>query len=336
MRMRIAVVAAAGLLAAGCGSPFGGQSLPSTSQLVNGAADGFAKATSLEVSGTFTEASASYTVDIQFAPPSTAHLTVTQNNKLRFEGLAVNGKIFFRGRDFIALLLGSGTSDQQLAKAVGDRWFTSSAPKDVIPLDVSPFTDASKVKANFLTTLPAKRKDNVTSSGVMTAELTTDDYIVNITEASPYRLVSLRTAQGKTVQQLTDATLAYSNFNKDFAIQTPTDVVDKDNHSTWPPMYTRVSIEHSGCNDPCTLSAVYRNDGGTTGASAPSTVNFTLTSKADGSALGSCKATIQPDVANGQTVTESCSISSSAWTAFNSVNGNVYIYNAVVDNPAYD
>ena len=27
---------------------------------------------------------------------------------------------------------------------------------------------------------------------------------------------------------------------------------------------------------------------------------------------------------------------SGAWTAFNNVNGNVYIYNAVADNPAYD
>jgi hypothetical protein len=333
MRIRILVVVAAGLLAAGCGLPFGGQSLPSTSQLVNGAADGFAKATGFEVTGALTEDGASYTLDVQFTPPSTNHVTLTQNGTLNVESVAVNGKVFYRGRAFIALLVGSSASDQQLAKAVGDRWLTSSS---AIPFDLGAFTDASKIKDNFLSASSLKRKDNVSSNGTMTAELTADDYILNITEASPYRLVLLRTAQGKTVQKLSDAKLAFTNYNKDFAIQTPTDVVDRDNHSTWPPMYTRVSVNNSKCDDPCILSAVYRNDGGTTGASAPSTVNFTLTSKADGSALGSCKATIQPDVANGQTVTATCSISSAAWTAFNNVNGNVYIYNAVADNPAYD
>jgi hypothetical protein len=188
-----------------------------------------------------------------------------------------------------------------------------------------------------LTTSSLKRKDNVSTNGVMTAELTADDYILNISEASPYRLVSLRTAAGKTVQKLSDAQLTYTNYNKNFAIQAPTDAIDKNDHSTWPPLYTRVSVNNSRCNDPCILTAVFRNDGGMAGASAPSTINFTLTSKADGSVLGSCnKVPIQPDVANGQTVTECCEISSSAWTAFNAVNGNVYIYNAVVDNPAYD
>jgi len=330
MRIRVLamVMAAAGLAAAGCG----GQSLPSTSELVNGAADGFGKATGLEITGTFVENSFNYTIDMQITPPNTAHLTMTQN-ALHIESEQVNGKVFYRGKEFVASVLGTAPEDKQLANAVGDRWFTS---KDATPIDVSGFSDATKVKANFLNTLSVTRKDNVTSNGVVTAELTGADYILNITEASPHRLVQLRTAQGKTVQEMTDAKLAFSNYNKDLAIQAPTDVVAKDNSSTWPPRYTRVSIEHSRCDDPCTLSAVYKNDGGTTGASAPSTITFTLTSKADGSALGSCKATIQPDVANGETVTESCSISSSAWTAFNSVNGNVYIYNAVADNPAYD
>ena len=330
MRIRVlALVLAAGLAIAGCG----GKSLPSTSELVNGAADSFAKATSFQVTGSATEDAAAYALDVQFTPPNTEHVTLTQNGTINVESVGVNGKYFYRGRAFIALLLGSSVSDQQLARAVGDRWYTSNSATS---FDLAAFTDASKIKDNFLSTTSLKRKDNVSSNGVMTAELTADDYILNITEAPPYRLVLLQTVQGKTVQKLSDAKLAFSNYNKDFATQTPTDVVDKDNRSTWPPMYTRVSIEHSRCDDPCILSAVYRNDGGTTGASAPSTITFTLTGKADGSALGSCKATIQPDVANGQRVTASCSISSSAWTAFNTVNGNVYIYNAVADNPAYD
>ncbi len=326
MRIRfLAMVMAAGLATAGCG----GQSLPSTSELVNGAADSFAKATGFQVTGSATEDGATYALDVQFTPPNTDHVTLIQNGTLNVESVGVNGKYFYRGRAFIALLLGSGAPDQQLARAVGDRWFTSN---NATSFDLGAFTDASKIKDNFLSTKSLKRKDNVSSNGVMTAELTADDYILNITEASPYRLVLLQTAQGKTVQKLSDAKLAFSNYNKDFAIQTPTDVVDKDNRSTWPPMYTRVSISNSGCKDPCILSAVFQNDGGTTGAPAPSTIAFTLTNKADGSALGSCNATVSPDVENGKKVTVNCSISSVAWTNFN----GTYIYNAVADNPAYD
>ena len=51
----------------------------------------------------------------------------------------------------------------------------------------------------------------------------------------------------------------------------------------------------TSCDDPCVLSAVVENKGGTTGASSPSTVNFALTSDTDNSVLGSCKVTIQPD-----------------------------------------
>lgn len=325
MRIRVlAMVMAAGLATAGCG----GQSLPSTSELVNGAADGFGKATGLEITGTFVENSFNYTVDMQVTPPNTAHLTMTQNT-LHIESEQVNGKVFYRGKEFVASVLGTTPEDKQIANAVGDRWFTS---KDATPIDVSGFSDATKVKANFLNTLSVTRKDNVTANGVMTAELTGADYILNITEASPHRLVQLRTAQGKTVQEMTDATLAFGNYDKDFAIQTPTNVFDVDDHATWPPRYIRTSITNSGCKDPCILSAVFQNDGGMTGAPAPSTIAFTLTNKADGSSLGSCNATISTDIENGKKVTVNCSISGAAWTNFN----GTYIYNAVADNPAYD
>ena len=328
MRIRLLVVVSAGLLAAGCGLPFGGPTLPTTAELINGAADGFGKATGLEVQGSFTQGTDNYTIDMQITPPSNAHITMTQNS-LQIEANQVNGKVYYRGKAFVASVLGTSSSGQQIAKAVGGRWFTS---RGATPIDVSGFTDASKVKANFLNTLTVKRKDNVTVNGVNTAELTADDYVLNISEASPHRLVYLTTVAGKSVQQLTNAKLGFSNYNKDFALQTPTNVFDVDDKTTWPPEYFRVSISNSKCSDPCILSAVFQNDGGLTGATAPSTVTFTLTNKADNSLIGSCKVTIQPDVANGQKVTESCSISNAAWTNFS----GTYVYNAVVDNPSYD
>jgi hypothetical protein len=324
----VVVIAAAGLLAAGCNLPFLGPNLPSTSTLINGAGDSFAKATALEVTGNFTEGSDKYTMDIQFTPPTDAHITMTQNS-LSLEALQLNGKVYYRGKDFFASVAGTDKTSQEIARAIGDRWFTY---KSATPVDMSSFTDASKVKANFLNTLSVKRADNVSVNGTNTAELTADDYILNINEASPYQLVELRTVTGKTVQQLTDAKLGFSNYNKKFTFTTPTNVFDVDDSSTWPPRYQFVSISNAGCSDPCILSAVFQNGGGTTGASAPSTILFELLNAGDNSQLGTCKVTIQPDVANGAKVTESCSISSQAWTNFQ---GN-YIYQATADNPAYD
>jgi hypothetical protein len=319
---------ASALLATACGLPFGGASLPSTSQLINGAADSFVKASGLEVSGNFTQGTDTYSLDMQITPPTTAHITMTQNN-LQIEAIQVGGRVFYHGKDFVASVEGPSDSGQAIAKAVGDRWFTS---KDATPVDVSAFTDASKIKANFFNTLTVKRKDNVSVQHVNTAELSAESYILNITEASPFRLVELRSAAGKTVADLSNADLAFSNYDKDFAIQPPTNVFDVDDRSTWPPLYERVSISNAKCDDPCVMSAVYQNNGGPTGASAPSVITFTISRKADGSVLGSCKVTIQPDVANNGRVTASCSITSAAWTSFT----GTYLYDSSVDNPAYD
>jgi len=222
----------------------------------------------------------------------------------------------------------------QLAKVVGDRWYTS---KDAQPVDTSAITDANKVKANFLTTIATKRTDDVVVDGQNTAELTLSDFILNITEDSPYRLVRLRSANGKTVQGISKVDMRFMNYNKDFGLATPTNVFDFDDPTTWPPRYVVDSVSQkvipgsTSCDDPCVLSAEVQNSGGLKGASAPSTVNFVLTAS-DQSSLGSCKATIQPDRPHAQKFTVSCSIQTSAWTNYS----GDYTYGATADNPAYD
>lgn len=321
-------IGASCLLVAACNLPFVGPSLASTSQLINGAGDSLAKASGFEMTGAFDDTTGTYTMDLQYTAPTTAHMVMTQNG-LQIEVIQTNGKLYYRGKDFIAGQVGSNAGAQKILRAVGDRWFTS---KSATPIDMSGFTDAAKVKANFLTSLTVARKDNVNSGGQMTAELSADSYVLNITESSPHQLVYMRTTAGKTVSNISNAKLAFTNYNKSFGTLAPGNVFDLDDATTWPPLYTAVSVENSQCNDPCVLSAVLRNDGGLAGASAPSTVTFSLLDD-NNNALGSCKVTISPDIANGKQVTESCSISSAAWTNYA---GSTYQYEAVPDNPTYD
>ena len=318
------------LLFTGCAVPRIGQA--STSDLINGAGTELAHATGLEVSGAFSKDSEDFSVDIQLNPPHSAHITAGKSastqTSVNYEAVQIDGKDYYRSLD----LARSATVDTPQAKLVArmleNRWFTYKGT----PFDLGIFASAADIKANFLTDLRVSRKDDVDAGGQNTAQLATGDYVVNITEASPHRLVFVQTVAGKTVQGMSQAHIAIKSYNKDFAIQAPTKVIDLDDPTTWPPLYTIVSVENSQCGSPCTLSAQVKNLGGLEGASAPSSVTFELTNTANHSVLGSCTVTIQHDIAHNQTATERCTISSSAWANFS----GRYTYGATPHNPAYD
>jgi len=330
---KLLLTSAAALMIAACGLPFG-LGKPSTSQLENGAADNMAKAKSFEAQGTFSESGTNYKFDTRYVAPSTEDIQVTQGN-ISYELLQMDGKVYFKGSDYLASILGSDPNAQQLVKGVGTRWYTT---KNATPIDLSAITDANKVKANFLNTIATKRTDDVIFSGLDTAELTLVDGIVNITEDSPYRLVRLRSIKGQSLNGVTGFDMTFSNYGKDFGIQAPTDVFDFDDPTTWPPLYKVDSVAQkaipgtTSCDDPCVLSAVIENVGGLKGASAPSTITFTLSNASDNSSLGTCQVKIQPDKPHAQQFTVSCSIQSATWTNFT---GN-YNYGANAHNPAYD
>jgi hypothetical protein len=328
---KLLLTSASALVIAACGLPFGiGRT--STSQLENGAADNLAKAKSVEAKGTFTQ-STTYQFDTRYVAPSTVDVQVTQGT-LSYEALQIEGKIYLKGSAFLQSQVTDPTEGQQLAKVVGDRWWTS---KEAQPVDTSEITDANKVKANFLSTIASKRTDDVIVDGQGTAELTLGDFILNITEDSPYHLVRLRSVSGKSVQGISNLDMKFTSYNKDFALSTPTNVFDFDDPTTWPPRYVVDSVSQkviagtTSCDDPCVLTAEVENSGGLKGASAPSTITFVLTAS-DQSSLGSCKATIQPDRPHGQKFSVSCSIQTSAWTNYS----GSYTYGATPDNPAYD
>jgi outer membrane lipoprotein-sorting protein len=330
--MRKAAIATVACLAASaCSLPFGiGQA--STSQLLNGATDSLAKSSTFEVVGGFTSGSNKLQIDLQFKAPSTVHLNLTTNGT-KVEVIQLDGTSYYRGKDYVPSVVGTDAQGQELTTYIGDtRWVTS---KSATPIDMSGFTDANKVKASFLNTIGVQRKDNVTFNGQDTAELTGSGYILNITESSPYHLVRLRT-HGKGSSDFSDADITFENYNKTFDISVPSPIFNLDDPSTWPPLYTVTAINLDGCNaDPCVVVATVQNGGGTKGAPAPSTVTFTATNQADNSDLGTCKATITPDVANAAKASVSCSITGGAWTAFAQIGGS-YLVKAVPDNPAYD
>jgi len=319
------------LLAGGCGLlPFGGPHLDTTAQLLNGAIDSLSKASSFEEAGAFSEGSYNYSVDIQFTAPATLHAGI-QRNGIVFEMTQIDGKAYYRSVDLAALLRAAGQTDLRMSHAIGDRWFTSKAAASIDA--TGPLTNLTAIKATFFNTIGVKRKDNVVSGGVNSAELSGTGYTLDISESSPHHLMSVRTASGTSVYgDFVNLDIAFTNYNKSFNLAAPTGTLDVDDPTTWPPLYARVSMSNSRCSDPCILTAVFQNNGGTVGASAPSTVTFTLADSTGGTVFGTCKDTIQPDVAHGASVTESCTISSAAWSRY----GGSYTYNAVPDNPAYD
>jgi hypothetical protein len=102
-------------------------------------------------------------------------------------------------------------------------------------------------------------------------------------------------------------------------------VIDFSNFSTLPPIYTVVSVDTSGCASSCVVAAKLKNLGGTGIAVGPSTVSFVMTDPASNKVLGSCKATVQPDVGYNSTTTVSCTLSATAT--------NAAVVTAAADNP---
>src|SRR4029077_3743371 len=162
--------------------------------------------------------------------PNNAYVNLTLNG-VQTEIVQRDGKLYFRGSQFVVAHLGTASAyATQVAHAIGERWWTGNNAKPVF--DLSGMADLGNIKTNFFTTLGVKRKDNVNHKGVLTAELSQDGYVVNITEAAPYEIVYIQIPADKILASLSDARVELSNYNKVFEFPTPSDVFDVDDHST--------------------------------------------------------------------------------------------------------
>lgn len=318
-------VAAALIVLSACDLPFGlGQ--PTTRALENGAAAGLDAAKSFRLTGSYTDQllSQRVAVDFQLIRPNTEHVLVTAAGT-KVEAIVLGADAYFRGNDFLSQHMGTDPLSRNLVKLAGNAWWKGSAG-DVPRLP--DLTVGSSFRSTFLGTVVTQRTDHASVDGVDAVELSGPRGDVFIAASSPYRVLRVRIRNGVTVDGITDADLRLNDFDKDFGIAAPTDVIDFSNLSTLPPLYTVVSVDTSGCASPCSVSALLKNLGGLTAAQAPSTVTFTMTDSATGQTVGSCKAVVQPDVGYNSTTTVACTIGSAGGKQVNAA-----LVTAAADNP---
>ncbi|OLB84845.1 MAG: hypothetical protein AUI15_34070 [Actinobacteria bacterium 13_2_20CM_2_66_6] len=313
----VLVFALAAALAA-C-NPFG---LPSTRALETGAANMLTTASSFQIAGRYQAAGADWTVVLQVARPDAQRLVVSSGGQT-VEAIVVGPNAFLRGQQFLASHVTDARS-QAVVKAAGNAWWRGIAVS--LP-NLPDLTGGAAFRSAFLGPAVTKRTDNQSVDGVDAVELSGARADVFIGSAAPYPLLRVRLKDGVTVDGIANADFVFSHVNADFGIAEPTSVIDFSNVSTLPPIYTVQTVDTSRCGSPCVISATLKNLGGPTGAIAPSTVTFSMTDPVSGKTLGTCAATVQPDVGFNATTAVSCTITATPV--------NAAVVTAVATNPGH-
>lgn len=284
-----------------CDLPF---SLPTTRALENGAADTLGAARSFELTGAYTESGDRWSIDLQVARPDREHVVVSKTG-LKLEAIILGDAAYFRGNDFLSKHMGDDLVSRNLVKAAGNGWWKGSV-RDVPRLP--DLTDGDAFRTTFLGTAVRQRTDHVSVDGLDAVDLSGPRADVFIDSRPPYRVLRVQMKKGVVIDGISDADLRFANFDKDFGITTPKDVIDFSNLSTLPPIYTVVSVDTARCGSPCAVSALLKNLGGMNGAQAPSTITFTMTDTATRQVLGSCQVKVVPDVGYNGTTAVRCTI----------------------------
>ncbi|HEX9561833.1 MAG TPA: hypothetical protein VGA76_11440 [Candidatus Dormibacteraeota bacterium] len=342
---RAAAGAAVLIALAACDLPFG-LGTPSTRAL-EGGAEASLRGSSFEMTGTYTGAGVSlpvhvasgartgspapapasdttWTIDLQLSRPGAQHITVSGTN-LKVEVVVVGGAAYFRGHQFLADHMGTDPLSQDLVKAAGNAWWKGSAGE--VP-QLQDLTDGATFRATFLGPAVTQRTDHVTVDGIDAVELSGPRADVFIAAQAPYNLMRVHMNKKVVIDGIGDGDFKYGNFDKDFGVAAPKDVIDFSNLSTLPPIYTVVSVDTSGCLSPCVVSALLKNLGGMTAAVAKSTVTFTLTDSVSKRVLGTCSTQVSPDVGYNATTTVTCTFAN-----LDIQQANAATVTAAADNP---
>lgn len=298
--------------------PFG---LPATRDLEGGAAAMLSSAPSYEIKGSYSSSGTLWTIDMQLTRPDLRHLVVSSNGQT-VEALIIGSTGYFRGQQFLAAHLQGNPLAPSLVAAAGNGWWKDTT--SLVP-SLPDFTGGTTFRSTFLGTAVTRRTDHQTVDGVDTVELSGARADVFISSSPPFPLARVALKPGVTIDGIHDADLHFLNSGLDFHIAAPSNVIDFSNFSTLPPIYTVVSVDTSRCGSTCVVSAKLKNLGGNGLASAPSTVNFVMTAAGTTNVLGTCRATVQPDVGYNDTTTVSCTLPVAA------TNGAVVT--ATADNP---
>lgn len=341
----LALAGAVLVVLSACDLPFG-LGTPSTRALEAGAETGL-RGSSFEMTGAYTGAGVSlpvpvasgartsspaptpasdttWTVDLQISRPGGHHITVTGTN-MKVEVIVIGDAAYFRGHQFLADHMGTDPISQELVKAAGNAWWKGSAGQ--VP-QLQDLTDGATFRATFLGPAVTQRTDHMTVDGVDAVELSGPRADVFIAAQSPYNLLRVRMKQKVVIDGISDGDFKYSNFDKDFGIVAPKDVIDFSNLSTLPPIYTVLSVDTSGCLSPCIVSALLKNLGGMTAAVARSTVTFTMADSVSKRVLGTCSVQVTSDVGYNATTTVTCTFAN-----LDLQQANAATVTATADNP---
>jgi hypothetical protein len=286
-----------------CNLPFGLE-LPTTRSLESGATGTLVAADSFEITGSYTEGSTPWSIDLQLTRPGAEHVTVT-SAEVKLEAIILGSNAYFRGQQFLSAHMGSDLVARSFVKAAGNGWWKGAAGH--VP-QLTELTDGNAFRSTFLGQAVTQRTDHVSVDGIDAVRLSGARGDVFITAQAPYRVLQVRLKHSVVLDGIRDADLRFVNYNSDFKIAAPPDVIDFSNLSTLPPIYTVVSVDTSGCGTPCAVSALLKNLGGLLHAQAPSTITFTMGDTASRQVLGSCQAQVVPDVPYNATITVSCTI----------------------------
>jgi hypothetical protein len=286
-----------------CDLPFG-LDLPTTRSLEIGATGTLVAADSFEIAGVYSDDSSQWSIDLQLSRPGAEHVTVS-SPELKLEAIILANGAYFRGQQFLSAHMGSDLVSRSFVNAAGNGWWKGSVGH--VP-QLTDLTEGNVFQSTFLGQAITQRTDHVSVDGIDAVELSGVRADVFITAQAPYRVLRVRLKRGVVVDGIRDADLRFVNYNHDFGIAAPSDVIDFSNLATLPPIYTVVSVDTSGCTTPCVVSALLKNLGGLIHAEAPSTITFTMTDTASRQTLGSCQTQIVPDVPYNTTTTVRCSI----------------------------
>jgi len=317
------LLAVAVLALSACDLPFGIGS-PTTRALESGAAASLQQL-SFEITGVYTQtvvappppivsgarvsapsAGSRWSLDLQLSsrPPGGRRMSVS-NGDVKLDAIVLPSVAYFSGEAFLLQFLGGDPRSRDLARAAGNGWW--KGPAGLVPQLVD-LTSGVTFRNTFLGSAITSRTDHLTIDGSDAVELSGPRADVYIASAAPNRLLRLVIHKHVTIDGIGESDLHYSNYNKEFDLAPPKDVIDFSNLSTLPPIYSVLSVDTSNCGSPCVVSAVLKNLGGPAGARAASTITFTLTDPATKTAAGTCTATVSPDVGFNVTTTVSCGI----------------------------
>ena len=308
-----------------CDLPFG-LDLPTTRSLESGSTGTLLGADSFEITGSYSDGSNRWSIDVQLRQPGSESVIVTAAD-VKLEAILIGNDAYFRGQQFLSAHMGSDIVSRSFVKAAGNGWWKGSAGH--VP-QLTDLTDGNAFRSTFLGQAITQRTDHLSVDGVDAVDLSGTRGEVFISAQAPYRVLRVRLKHGVVVDGIRDADLRFVNYNSDFQISAPADVIDFSNLSTLPPIYTVLSVDTSGCASPCALSALLKNLGGMTGARAPSTITFTMTDTASRQPVGRCQAQVVPDVGYNATTTVSCTI-----VDVTAQRSNAATVTATPDNPGH-